>query len=173
MFWLRLSAALNFGRTGCFYQGAGMRKANHHKNEPLRAAGMFLVALVLALISFFITEIDSAAIGKKSGICGSWNNYCRGGRRIYVPPPPPTPAQRANPYFQKAWNAAKAGRLREAEQAYLQVIRINPNDSSAHNNLAIIYGKWKNYSKALAYYRKAIKLNPNNKHARDNLKRLL
>lgn len=40
----------------------------------------------------------------------------------------------------------------------------------AHNNLANIYWKWKNYGKALAYYRKALKLNPNNKHARNNLK---
>ncbi|NQY93242.1 MAG: hypothetical protein HRT43_03670 [Campylobacteraceae bacterium] len=51
----------------------------------------FLPAL---LIYMFILVSPAFSIGKKSGICGSWNNYCNGGTKVknYTPRRPAGPS---------------------------------------------------------------------------------
>jgi len=56
---------------------------------------------------------------------------------------------------------AKEGRFREAEAEYLKALRIDPNDSAVHYNLAILYDDELNEKeKAAMHYRKYLKLNP-------------
>jgi len=71
-----------------------------------------------------------------------------------TPQPPPDPANQA---FQRAYAMGKAGDLEGAAQHYLEAIRYNNRYAAAHNNLAIIYKKWKQYQKALDHYVMAIK----------------
>jgi tetratricopeptide (TPR) repeat protein len=60
---------------------------------------------------------------------------------------------------------AREGRAREAEQAYLRALQLDPSDPDVHYNLGILYDdELKNRSRALMHYRKYLKLSP---HAPD------
>ena len=59
--------------------------------------------------------------------------------------------------------------LNEAQNLYNQVLIINPNHSSALNNLGVIYINLKEYLKAKECFEKAIEINPNYADAHFNL----
>ena len=59
----------------------------------------------------------------------------------------------------------KEGRNKDAEDEYLRALRLDPNDASAHYNLAILYDDvLDNKARAVMHYRKYLTLNP---HAPD------
>lgn len=55
----------------------------------------------------------------------------------------------------------KEGGYKEALNLYLQIERINPNSSSAINNIGLIYDNTGRYTLAYEYYNKALTISPN------------
>lgn len=61
------------------------------------------------------------------------------------------------------------GRIDEAEKEYREVIRINPDNALAHNNLGILLANLKRFKEAEEEYREAIRINPDYAKAHGNL----
>jgi Flp pilus assembly protein TadD len=61
------------------------------------------------------------------------------------------------------------GRTEEARLAYLHALSINPNQATAHNNLAVLDRLERKWMRALAGFRTSLRHNPQQKLARDNL----
>lgn len=61
------------------------------------------------------------------------------------------------------------GRTEEARRAYLHALSINPNQATAHNNLAVLDRLERKWMRALAGFRTSLRHNPQQKLARDNL----
>ena len=61
------------------------------------------------------------------------------------------------------------GKTDIAQKLYLQVLRIKPNHSQAHNNLGVIFNQLREFKKAKECYEKAIKLKPSYADAHNNL----
>lgn len=61
------------------------------------------------------------------------------------------------------------GRTDEARQAYLHALSINPNQATAHNNLAVLDRLERKWMRALAGFRTSLRHNPQQKLAKDNL----
>lgn len=76
--------------------------------------------------------------------------------------------------FNKAGRAARAiHKLKEAEEHYLNAIKINPNDECVHNGYAFLLYDMKRYDEAEKYYLKAIEINPKHEYAHNNYANLL
>jgi len=102
----------------------------------LAAAALFATAVVLA------SSGTAWAICGKDCICGSWNNYCRGGGDgTTLPDRSPTPPTRdptveaAHAAFAEGRRATQEGRYADAEAAYRRVIALTPDDKNAWYNL--------------------------------------
>lgn len=67
--------------------------------------------------------------------------------------------------FQKGIAALEAENLHEAEANFKQLIEIKPGFSGAYTNLAIVYQKRKEFSKALSLANQAIETNNNQPYA--------
>ncbi len=67
----------------------------------------------------------------------------------------------------------RAGRLAEAESIYKDVLRADPANGPAHNNLGIAYKAHGKLDEANACYRRALKINPNDASAHANLANVL
>lgn len=67
----------------------------------------------------------------------------------------------------------QAGRLAEAESIYKDVLRADPANGPAHNNLGIAYKAHGKLDEANACYRRALKINPNDASAHANLANVL
>ena len=63
--------------------------------------------------------------------------------------------------------------LNEAKKIYLQILKINPNYVSAHNNLGAAYKQLGEIEKAKSCFEKVIQLNPNDVDGHNNLGLLL
>lgn len=61
------------------------------------------------------------------------------------------------------------GRTEEARRAYLHALSINPNQATAHNNLAVLDRLERKWMRALAGFRTSLRHNPQQKLAKDNL----
>ena len=61
------------------------------------------------------------------------------------------------------------GKLEEAEQQYLEALRINPNNAEAHYNLGLLYDKQGKLKEAEEQYLEALRINPNDADAHYNL----
>lgn len=59
---------------------------------------------------------------------------------------------------QEGVRLAKDGKLDEAGRIFKKVLKQNPKDGAAHNNMGFIYEKSKKHEKAIAEYEKAVKL---------------
>lgn len=67
-------------------------------------------------------------------------------------------------------NAFTQKNFNEAEQYFLQVIEIDPNDATTYNDLGVLYSDVKHdYHKAEEYYHKALEIDPNNAITYTNL----
>jgi len=56
---------------------------------------------------------------------------------------------------------ARDGKFAEAENEYLQALRIDPTDADVHYNLGILYDdEMKQPEKAMVHYRRYLQLNP-------------
>jgi tetratricopeptide (TPR) repeat protein len=62
--------------------------------------------------------------------------------------------------FRKGVAAEKAGRLDDAEKAFLRVLREGGRSAYVYNNLGIVYQERGDHARALAQFRKAIRLQP-------------
>lgn len=62
--------------------------------------------------------------------------------------------------FEEGVQAQKAGKLDEAEKAFLQVLRQGGKVAFVHNNLGIVYQQRRDYPQALEHFREAIRLDP-------------
>ncbi len=67
----------------------------------------------------------------------------------------------------------QAGRLAEAESIYKDVLRADPANGAAYNNLGIAYKAHGKLDEANACYRRALKINPNDASAHANLANVL
>jgi len=123
--------------------------------------------LLAVIAAFFIASLvlpisNAYAFGRKSDICGSWNNYCNGavntnpGNRG-TPGPVYRPPDLGQMAFNRAFALQQAGNLKEAEKAYLKALRYNSTLAAAYNNLANIYSEWGWFQKAEDNYLEAIK----------------
>jgi len=109
------------------------------------------------LIFLFISASPAFAIGKKSGICGSWNNYCNGGTKVksYTPSRPAGPsAQELREQWEKqdledaSYDAYDTG-LEFFERAqwgraimhFNEALDYNPENYDALDDLNIAKGK--------------------------------
>ncbi|MFU8780573.1 MAG: tetratricopeptide repeat protein [Kiritimatiellia bacterium] len=69
--------------------------------------------------------------------------------------------QRLNMHYNMASVYARDGRFAEAEQEYLQALRLDPTDADIHYNLGILYDdELGQRDKAILHYRRYLQLNP-------------
>ncbi|MGK7894695.1 MAG: tetratricopeptide repeat protein [Xenococcus sp. (in: cyanobacteria)] len=73
----------------------------------------------------------------------------------------PVLSQNIEQLFQQGYDAGISGRFEEAESIFRQVIRIDPNNSTAYHNLGLALIQQSQLYLAIANYQKAIQLNPN------------
>ena len=72
-----------------------------------------------------------------------------------------------NPTIEQTFKLAvknhQEGKTDIAKKLYNQVLKINPENSSVHNNLGFLFTELRDYEKAKSYFEKAIELDPLNK----------
>ena len=71
--------------------------------------------------------------------------------------------------FNLAVKNHQEGKTDIAQKLYLQVLRIKPNHSQAHNNLGAIFNQLREFKKAKDCFEKAIEIDPNYADAHNNL----
>jgi len=67
----------------------------------------------------------------------------------------------------------KAGRIAEAEKAFLRAIELRPDSLLAHNNLANLYRDTGRFDEAMRHYEKALSIAPDNPVVKKNRNKLL
>jgi Flp pilus assembly protein TadD len=72
-------------------------------------------------------------------------------------------------HFRLAYVLAQAGRHQEAIDEYLEVIRLNPAEANAYNNIGVAYENMHRRADAEAWYRKALKVDRNVEKTPENL----
>ncbi len=84
--------------------------------------------------------------------------------------------EKLNMHYNMASVYARDGKFAEAENEYLQALRIDPTDADVHYNLGILYDdEMKQPEKAMVHYRRYLQLNPHGPdadHVRNWLMRL-
>lgn len=69
--------------------------------------------------------------------------------------------QKRDMHYNMAVVYAKEGKYKQAEEEYLQALRIDPMDAATHYNLAILYDdELNNKNRALIHYRRYLRLRP-------------
>ncbi len=86
-------------------------------------------------------------------------------------------AVQADPNYDRAWYELgfyynTRGQLREAEQAFQNVLRLNPDDFEAEGTLGAIFLKRGDLDRAETHFKAALRINPDDKIARQNLETL-
>ena len=82
--------------------------------------------------------------------------------------------EKAEEYFQKAGDIFLERDMdSEAEEAYKEVLKINPDTTNVYNSLGILYRKQRKYDEALKQYHMAIKVSPDDENILYNLGRAL
>ncbi len=70
-------------------------------------------------------------------------------------------SEKLNMHYNMASVYARDGKFAEAENEYLQALRIDPTDADVHYNLGILYDdEMKQPEKAMVHYRRYLQLNP-------------
>ncbi|MBC8433220.1 MAG: tetratricopeptide repeat protein [Desulfobacterales bacterium] len=79
--------------------------------------------------------------------------------------------------YQPHWNLgvalAEEGRIDEAINHYLEVLRMKPDHHKAHNNLGIAFIIKGDINGAVAHFQEALRIKPDHENARKNLKKIL
>lgn len=70
-----------------------------------------------------------------------------------------TPEARVS--YETAYGYLKAGQYTEAIQAFKQVLKAEPKNAMAYNNLAYSYRKLGKYRRAIKFYQRALDIDPN------------
>lgn len=82
--------------------------------------------------------------------------------------------EKAEEYYQKAGDIFLERDMdSEAEDAYKEVLKINPDTTNVYNSLGILYRKQRKYNEALVQYHMAIKVSPDDENILYNLGRAL
>ena len=147
---------------------AAMRHASHTLS---RMGAWLLLGIILAPGSVTLAQVPEIGAGVCKALCGGARGSTGGHTNgpIHVPSNVrPSPQWLSNQAFNRAYDLARAGRLSEAVQAYLEAIRHYGRNAAAHNNLAIIYGKLGDHQKAVDHYKLALRYKPENLY-RENL----
>ena len=74
-----------------------------------------------------------------------------------------------NDYYQRGMECLEAGKMKEAEEAFLIVISENPEHVMAHNKLGLVYARIEEFNRAKEFFQKALELDPMLIHAWNNL----
>ena len=103
-------------------------------------------------------------------VCGEG----RGGVGGSTPLNPPANGGRADELSPERWQATgiqhlNAGKVREAEAAILQAIRLRPNNGVWHDHLGVIFAQQKRFAEAEATFRLAARLDPTNPSPQRNV----
>lgn len=77
--------------------------------------------------------------------------------------------QWADPYVNKGLIAFRRGQKAPAKELYVKALRLNPDQTFAHNNLGVIYRDEGSLGRAHDSFQKALSINPNYIEARYNL----
>lgn len=108
-------------------------------------------------------------------------NLPAGGAEAQRKEPPPAKTERAlqpaqqpelvdpDILFTRALNKQKEGKLGEARELYKKVIKLDPYNIQAINNLGVIYLTGKNYQRAINRFNEALVLNPDYVYVHYNL----
>lgn len=93
-----------------------------------------------------------------------------GQRYAYLSPAKPLPGNRreAERAFAQAQQAQRSNRLTEAQQAYRQATRADPEYFEAHYNLGLVAFESRNFRESLAAWEKALAIQPESVDARYN-----
>jgi len=75
--------------------------------------------------------------------------------------------------YKKGMKMFKKGKYRKAEKCFREVLRINPTDEEAYNNIGIALGRMGLYQDAVDFFHHALMLNPEYDTARANRKKYL
>ena len=119
------------------------------KNLISFAKAMLLLFFALALTSFLNgVEPASAQMGRKSNICGSWNNYCR------VPSPSSRPG---------TTSTTPSGPTQQQLQQQREQVMHEAND------LAVEYFRSGDWANAIRYFQLALEDSPDDPTILDNL----
>lgn len=81
--------------------------------------------------------------------------------------------QKADLEFEIAFSLSEIGEKEKSKKLYQKIISRNPNNSSAINNLGVIFENERNYKEAEILFKKAYDLNPDETIYQNNLKRVL
>lgn len=66
---------------------------------------------------------------------------------------------------------AATDRLNEAQECFLEVLRLNPSDAETHNDLGIVFARQDRVDEAIRCFQEAVRLQPNLAAAVDNLRK--
>lgn len=78
-----------------------------------------------------------------------------------------------NFYINKGLAYYNSGNFEEAIKAWQEVIKLNPNNAVAYNNIGSAYNLMQKWDTAIPYFNKAIELNPDFQLAKNNLQAAL
>ena len=71
--------------------------------------------------------------------------------------------------FNLAVKNHQKNKLKEAQELYVKILKIDPKYINAHNNLGLLFDNTGDYQKAIDCFEKVIEINPNNAGAYNNL----
>lgn len=74
-----------------------------------------------------------------------------------------------NEDYQKGIQYLEAGKMKEAEEAFLKCLSDNPRDAMSHNKLGLVYARLEDYERAQGHFLKALEIDPKLAHAWNNL----
>jgi tetratricopeptide (TPR) repeat protein len=149
--------------------------------RPRQAGCRVHWVILIAAIASLVTSDAMAISGKRSSVCGAWNNYCEG--------PSPTPRVEPRPeelraarqqreaiqLNESANDAVRAGNNHRAAELYRAALRLSPDDPVIGANLleteGVIAWEAENFELALRNIKQAHALRPL-KHRADYISQL-
>ena len=127
-------------------------------NKPTSSAPAVLILFSVSVLASSLIGVApaSAEMGKKSNICGSWNNYCRGGSSGGSSGPSPR-ARQQQQMNQMMMNSVQGlvGNFMQGFQRGLELNRLR-RAGLRLNDAGIAYGRKGNWTAAVNSFRRAL-----------------